>query len=178
VICALWQRQIAALLAVYLTHSSYTQFPISQVRFVAVSATIPNCQDLADWLNVPPAGLKIYGEVRPRLWRCSETGHSSHSLLQMYHLQEMRPCKLRTVVRGYQASKNDFLFERRISDFLYGIIAEFSQGKPTLVFCRQSFLPRTYSCSSQLPPALYCLTNLGLPYSLRLHLGGSHLPTS
>lgn len=35
----------------------------------------------------------------------------------------MRPCKLRTVVRSYAPSKNDFLFERRLSDYLHAIIA-------------------------------------------------------
>lgn len=50
------------------------QMPISTVRFVAVSATIPNVSDIAEWLNVPTKGLRVYGE-------------------------EMRPCKLKTVVR-------------------------------------------------------------------------------
>jgi replicative superfamily II helicase len=36
--------------------------PISSVRFVAVSATIPNIQDLARWLAVPPSGVKFFGE--------------------------------------------------------------------------------------------------------------------
>lgn len=40
--------------------------PVASVRFVAVSATIPNAADIAQWLGVPPAGLKIYGEeMRP-----------------------------------------------------------------------------------------------------------------
>ncbi|KAL4857947.1 ATP-dependent DNA helicase MER3 [Chlorella vulgaris] len=84
--------------------------PISSVRFVAVSATIPNIQDLARWLAVPPSGVKFFGE-------------------------EMRPVKLRTVVRGYNPTKTDFLFERRLNDFTYQIVAEHSSGKPTLIFC-------------------------------------------
>ena len=40
--------------------------PLGSVRFVAVSATIPNVKDIAQWLLVPPAGLKEFGEeVRP-----------------------------------------------------------------------------------------------------------------
>ncbi len=50
------------------------QMPIGAVRFVAVSATIPNVRDIGDWLRVPPSGLKVYGE-------------------------EMRPVKLRTLVK-------------------------------------------------------------------------------
>jgi hypothetical protein len=38
------------------------QHPIATVRYVAVSATIPNIQDLAHWLAVPPAGIKCFGE--------------------------------------------------------------------------------------------------------------------
>ena len=47
---------------------------------MAVSATIPNVQDIADWLNVPPAGLLVFGE-------------------------DHRPCRLTTVVRGYNMPK-------------------------------------------------------------------------
>lgn len=50
------------------------QAPISSVRFLAVSATIPNISEITAWLEAPPAGLRVYGE-------------------------EMRPCKLRTYVR-------------------------------------------------------------------------------
>ncbi|KAK9683522.1 hypothetical protein RND81_10G147700 [Saponaria officinalis] len=61
--------------------------PLALVRFIAVSATIPNLEDLADWLMVPPQGIKRFGE-------------------------EMRPVKLTTKVFGYAAAKNDFLFEK------------------------------------------------------------------
>ncbi|KAL4421686.1 hypothetical protein ABPG77_010630 [Micractinium sp. CCAP 211/92] len=83
---------------------------IGSVRFVAVSATIPNVQDLAEWLDVPPGGIKCFGE-------------------------EMRPVKLRCVVRGYNPVKTDFLFERRLNDHIFQVIADHSSGKPALVFC-------------------------------------------
>ncbi|KAJ8443907.1 hypothetical protein Cgig2_032731 [Carnegiea gigantea] len=60
---------------------------LAHVRFAAVSATIPNLEDLAEWLMVPPQGMKRFGE-------------------------EMRPVKLTTKVFGYAAAKNDFLFEK------------------------------------------------------------------
>lgn len=84
---------------------------ISKVRFVAVSATIPNAQDLATWLHVPPEGLLVYGE-------------------------EVRPVKLRTIVKGYQETKNDFFFEKRLNEYLHQVIEDFSKGRPTLIFCR------------------------------------------
>ncbi|OMO69422.1 hypothetical protein COLO4_29060 [Corchorus olitorius] len=60
---------------------------LASVRFLAVSATIPNIEDLAEWLEVPVQGIKRFGE-------------------------EMRPVKLTTRVFGYASAKNDFLFEK------------------------------------------------------------------
>lgn len=37
------------------------QTPVASVRFVAVSATIPNVHDIARWLRVPQRGLRVYG---------------------------------------------------------------------------------------------------------------------
>ena len=41
----------------------------------------------------------------------------------------------RTVVRSFAPAKNDFLFERRLNDYLPAIIQEHSRGRPALVFC-------------------------------------------
>ncbi|XAR51890.1 DNA helicase [Bertholletia excelsa] len=60
---------------------------LAKVRLIAVSATIPNITDLAEWLEVPIQGIKRFGE-------------------------EMRPVKLTTKVFGYAPAKNDFLFEK------------------------------------------------------------------
>ncbi|KAB1209142.1 putative ATP-dependent DNA helicase HFM1 [Morella rubra] len=39
---------------------------LAHVRFLAVSATIPNIEDLAEWLQVPAQGIKRFGEeMRP-----------------------------------------------------------------------------------------------------------------
>ena len=63
------------------------QTAVAHVRFVAVSATIPNVRDIAAWLEVPEAGILVFGE-------------------------EMRPVRLHTIVKGYSPAKNDFLFEK------------------------------------------------------------------
>ncbi|KAG6391661.1 hypothetical protein SASPL_149418 [Salvia splendens] len=96
--------------------------PLSLVRFLAVSATIPNINDLgslrdshhpddlhsvisnvghnrkftlaAEWLMVPFQGIKKFGE-------------------------EMRPVKLTTKVFGYTPAKNDFLFEKRLQNYIF-----------------------------------------------------------
>ncbi|XVF14070.1 hypothetical protein REPUB_Repub09cG0025100 [Reevesia pubescens] len=79
---------------------------LASVRFLAVSATIPNIEDLAEWLEVPVQGIKMFGE-------------------------EMRPVKLTTKVFGYASAKNDFLFEKA-SNY---ILMQYSRGKSALVFC-------------------------------------------
>ncbi|WCJ21015.1 hypothetical protein M5689_003208 [Euphorbia peplus] len=84
--------------------------PLSNVRLLAVSATIPNIEDIAEWLNVPVQGIKRFGE-------------------------EMRPVKLTTKVFGYTAAKNDFLFEKRLQNYIFDILMQFSRGKSALVFC-------------------------------------------
>ena len=48
----------------------------------------------------------------------------------------MRPVKLQTYVRAYQTPKNEVLLDRRLNEHLPGIINEFSEGRPVIVFCR------------------------------------------
>lgn len=112
---------------------------MARVRFVAVSATVPNMQDIADWLDVPPHGVFRFGdELRP----CPLTVHvcvfacdvQPHVRCIMRLFASARPQHWQ--VRGYSPAKNDFLFERRLTEHVYSIICEFGQGKPALVFCR------------------------------------------
>ncbi|TYH20054.1 hypothetical protein ES288_A05G400800v1 [Gossypium darwinii] len=83
---------------------------LASVRFLAVSATIPNTEDLAEWLEVPVQGIKRFGE-------------------------EMRPVKLTTKVFGYASAKNDFLFEKASNCIYINILMQYSRGKSALVFC-------------------------------------------
>ncbi|WVZ74587.1 hypothetical protein U9M48_022751, partial [Paspalum notatum var. saurae] len=47
-------------------HDDMKSFPLANVRFIAVSATIPNIEDIAEWLRAPPEGIKRFGEeMRP-----------------------------------------------------------------------------------------------------------------
>lgn len=64
----------------------------SNVRFVALSATVPNSEDIAIWLGKGatcphlPAHREVFGE-------------------------EFRPVQLRNVVQGYDVKQNDFVFD-------------------------------------------------------------------
>ncbi|XP_064990995.1 ATP-dependent DNA helicase MER3 homolog [Musa acuminata AAA Group] len=104
--------------------------PLAYVRFLAVSATIPNIQDIAEWLSVPAQGIKRFGE-------------------------EMRPVQLMTKVFGYAPAKNDFLFERRLQNFIFDILMQYSRGKSALIFCstRKGAL-ESAQCLSQIAMSL------------------------
>ena len=88
----------------------------SNVRFVALSATVPNSDDIAAWLGKDsmnpevPAMREKFGE-------------------------EFRPVRLKKHVCGYQASTNDFAFDKSLNGKLPEVISKWSQRKPIMVFC-------------------------------------------
>jgi ATP-dependent DNA helicase HFM1/MER3 len=88
----------------------------TDVRFVALSATVPNLEDVATWVGksaaVPyaPAHSERFGE-------------------------EFRPVKLKKHVCGYNGPNNDFQFERFLGDKLPEVISRYSERKPIMVFC-------------------------------------------
>ncbi|KAJ7172122.1 Sec63 Brl domain-containing protein [Mycena filopes] len=87
----------------------------SAVRFVLVSATVPNIEDIASWIGnkrrEDPALVFQFGE-------------------------EFRPCKLTRHVIGVprQRGENDFSFARKLEYKLFPAIQAHSVGKPILVF--------------------------------------------
>ncbi|KAE9393645.1 P-loop containing nucleoside triphosphate hydrolase protein [Gymnopus androsaceus JB14] len=87
----------------------------SAVRFVFVSATVPNIQDIANWIgrDASSGSARVY-----------EFG------------EEFRPCKLvRHVVSFPRAkSQNDFLFSKNLDYKLFKVLQDYSKGKPILVF--------------------------------------------
>jgi ATP-dependent DNA helicase HFM1/MER3 len=83
---------------------------VAHLRLMAVSATIPNIRDISTWLGVSDRGCKEYGE-------------------------EMRPVQIQTIVRGFPAAKNDFLFEKRLNEKVFQVIQEHWGQKPVLAFC-------------------------------------------
>ena len=89
----------------------------TDVRFVALSATVPNFQDVAAWL----------GKNSAESWE--PAAHENFG-------EEFRPVRLRKFVRGYQWSNgNDFAFEKSLDVHLPKVINKHSAGKPIIVFC-------------------------------------------
>ncbi|XP_077761516.1 putative ATP-dependent DNA helicase HFM1 isoform X2 [Canis aureus] len=84
------------------------------MRFVAVSATIPNAEDIAEWLSD--------GE-RPAVCLKMDEKH--------------RPVKLQKVVLGFPCGSNqtEFKFDLTLNYKIAGVIRTYSDQKPTLVFC-------------------------------------------
>ncbi|NXD89637.1 HFM1 helicase, partial [Chaetorhynchus papuensis] len=87
---------------------------VPPLRFVAVSATIPNTQDIAEWLSdskMPAVCLKID--------------------------EDQRPVKLRKVVLGFPCSDNqtEFKFDLTLNYKIASVIQTYSEQKPALVFC-------------------------------------------
>ena len=88
----------------------------SNVRFVALSATVPNSEDIATWLGrnstcqYLPAHREVFGE-------------------------EFRPVQLQKFVYGYTAKQNEFVFDTILTNKLPEIIARHSNRKSILIFC-------------------------------------------
>jgi ATP-dependent DNA helicase HFM1/MER3 len=95
------------------TLSSLPEFagaPLAQLRIMALSATIPNIADVAQWLRAPPHGVLVFGS-------------------------EYRPVQVDVKVFAYDDGKNDFLFDRNLNYKLADMVRQYARERPTLVFC-------------------------------------------
>ncbi|KAI4104557.1 MAG: hypothetical protein LQ339_003860 [Xanthoria mediterranea] len=88
----------------------------SNVRFLALSATVPNSDDIATWLGLNP--------TTPHVPACLERFG-----------EEFRPVKLQKHVYGISFNGNDWGFDKICDPKLPEIIAKHSQKKPIMVFC-------------------------------------------
>ena len=87
----------------------------ANVRFVALSATVPNLHDVAVWLGKDhtnqhlPAHRETFGE-------------------------DFRPVRLQKHVYGYEGMMNDFVFEKVLDGKLAFLIHKHTHKKPIIVF--------------------------------------------
>ncbi|PCH37704.1 nucleoside triphosphate hydrolase protein [Wolfiporia cocos MD-104 SS10] len=88
----------------------------SSVRFIVVSATVPNIDDVASWLG---------------------NGTPDGSATVMQFGEDYRPCKLSKFVYGIPKKRdhNDFQYQKTLDYRLYRILLQHSVNKPMLVFC-------------------------------------------
>lgn len=89
----------------------------TNVRFVALSATVPNSHDVAAWLG------KSFS--KPYLSASNERFG-----------EDFRPVKLRKHVCGYAGyNDNDFAFEKMLDAKLPEVITKYSEQRPMMIFC-------------------------------------------
>ncbi|CAH1800548.1 unnamed protein product [Owenia fusiformis] len=84
------------------------------LRVIAVSATLTNIEDIAEWLG---------SKDEPACFHKMDDSH--------------RPVKLRKVTLGFPCAKNasEFRFDLSLNYKIAGVISTYSENKPTLVFC-------------------------------------------
>ncbi|KAF2460578.1 Sec63 Brl domain-containing protein [Lineolata rhizophorae] len=88
----------------------------SNVRFIALSATVPNSGDIAKWL-----GRNAYNPNEPAF--------------REHFGEHFRPVLLKKYVCGYQSSGNDFSFDAQLTARLPEILNKYSGRKPIMIFC-------------------------------------------
>ncbi|OJD15928.1 hypothetical protein AJ78_03871 [Emergomyces pasteurianus Ep9510] len=88
----------------------------SNVRFVALSATVPNSEDIGAWLGRDPTTQHLPAH-RERFG------------------EEFRPVKLQKFVYGYQGNRNDFAFDKACEARLPEVLEKHSEKKPIMIFC-------------------------------------------
>ncbi|MCJ1472198.1 Sec63 [Lambiella insularis] len=88
----------------------------SDIRFVALSATVPNFDDVATWLGK------------------SQSNQNLPALREKFG-EEFRPVQLQKFVYGLPFRGNDFAFDSVCDSKLPEIIQQHSEGKPIMVFC-------------------------------------------
>ncbi|TBU35674.1 P-loop containing nucleoside triphosphate hydrolase protein [Dichomitus squalens] len=90
----------------------------TSVRFIVVSATVPNIGDVADWIG-----------------NNSDTGPAT--IKEVRFGEDFRPCRLSKFVYGFPRRRdtNDFVFAKALDYRLYGVLQQHCNDKPVLVFC-------------------------------------------
>jgi ATP-dependent DNA helicase HFM1/MER3 len=94
--------------------SSVSDCPAQNMRFITLSATIPNMDDIAEWLGAPEKGILRFGE-------------------------EFRPVKLEYKVLGFYPAKNDFLFDKTLNYKIFEVVKTHYNRKSTLIVTKESF---------------------------------------
>jgi ATP-dependent DNA helicase HFM1/MER3 len=103
----------------------------TSLRFILVSATIPNIDDIAAWISTHGQGTAA------KVLQVSPSGvrRSNRSPCIQFG-EEYRPCQLARHVVGVKrhSDMNSFMFARSLNAQLFEVIQTYSAGKPILIF--------------------------------------------
>lgn len=88
----------------------------SDVRFVALSATVPNSEDIATWLG-------------------KDSTHTHVPAVREHFGEEFRPVKLQKHIVGYSGTGNDYAFDKILDGKMPEVITKYSHRKPIMAFC-------------------------------------------
>nr|DBA11284.1 TPA_inf: MER3 [Moesziomyces aphidis] len=115
------EPQRGSRLEVVITRIKYKS---SQARFVAVSATVPNLEDIAAWIG---------SNIRHGRASASIAETAPAEILRFG--EAYRPCQLDKHVYGYPKAKDEFAFQSYLNHKLTDLIQTHGAGRPCLVFC-------------------------------------------
>lgn len=91
------------------------------VRFVAVSATVPNLADIAEWIGSNEQ---------------TQSATAASAPAEMFQFGEAyRPCRLEKHVYSYPKAKDEFAFQSYLNHKLLELIETHAAGRPCLIFC-------------------------------------------
>ncbi|KAG0697011.1 DEAD-domain-containing protein [Suillus ampliporus] len=125
----------------------------SDVRFLLVSATVPNIEDVASWIGSNHASTDHPGQI-------------------FQFGDEYRPCKLSRFVYGVPKSRgqNDFAYAHTLDARLFSVLQQHAVDKPILVFCptRKGTITTARQLAKEYEEAMK--TNQPLPWSRPLHM--------
>ncbi|PWN23387.1 P-loop containing nucleoside triphosphate hydrolase protein [Microstroma glucosiphilum] len=103
----------------------------NNVRIVAVSATIPNSADIAEWI-----GRRSSRESSSERAHRYSSGHAAplEAAKSFCFGEEYRPVALQRTVLGFKSSGDEWTFQSILNQKLFEVVRVHSMGKPTLVF--------------------------------------------
>lgn len=104
----------------------------TSVRFVLLSATAPNIEDIANWIggSNESQSARIF-KVGFGLRMLSAQTYRSHQFGEEY-----RPCKITRHVYSYSTkNQREFQFNRSLDFRVFDLLQRHACGKPVLIFC-------------------------------------------
>ncbi|KAG1778474.1 hypothetical protein EV702DRAFT_154436 [Suillus placidus] len=126
----------------------------SDVRFLLVSATVPNIEDVASWIGSNHASSDHPGQI-------------------FQFGDEYRPCRLTRFVYGVvkPRGQNDFAYAHTLDARLFAVLQQHAVDKPILVFCptRKGTITTAKQLAKEYEETMKA--NQLLPWSMPLQIG-------